>query len=64
MDALTIGIDANFLLKQKNVSSEDNDPGLGNGIAYVVDPVLYATHLKEHKNENKPVGGSFEALLG
>lgn len=53
--ALFVGIDANFRLKRLDVSSNENDPGLNEGSAYMVDEVAYksflATYDKEIEND-------------
>ncbi|KAM6489836.1 hypothetical protein JOM56_014648 [Amanita muscaria] len=40
--------DANFQQRRKNVSSEDKDPSLSDGIAYFVRYTPYMAHLREH----------------
>ncbi|KAI0739290.1 hypothetical protein C8Q80DRAFT_1222396 [Daedaleopsis nitida] len=45
---LFLGIDANFHLKRKKVSSEVADPGLSNGYAYFVNNTEYKVHLATH----------------
>ncbi|KAG6839651.1 hypothetical protein C0991_000506 [Blastosporella zonata] len=52
--ALHIGIDANFQMKRKDVSSEALDPGLGDGFAYFVETAPYKEHLANHKTEVEP----------
>jgi hypothetical protein len=42
---LFLGIDANFRLKRKMVSSDDFDPGLGCGYAYFVEEKPYKEYL-------------------
>ncbi|KAI0747825.1 hypothetical protein C8Q80DRAFT_1316398 [Daedaleopsis nitida] len=42
---LFLGIDANFRLKRKKVSSDVADPGLNHGYAYFVNSSDYKTHL-------------------
>ncbi|KAF8418379.1 hypothetical protein L210DRAFT_3511087 [Boletus edulis BED1] len=46
--ALFITIDANFILKQKTVSSELVDPSLNRGWAYFVEKQSYKNYLKDH----------------
>jgi hypothetical protein len=45
---LFIGIDANFRLKRMNVSSEERDPGLNNGYAYIVGTTKFKSFLEEY----------------
>ncbi|KAG6826212.1 hypothetical protein H0H92_000691 [Tricholoma furcatifolium] len=52
--SLFLGIDANFRLKRKNVSSEKADPDLGGGFAYFVEDRAYKAYLEEHKNDIEP----------
>ncbi|KAG6876918.1 hypothetical protein C0992_011369, partial [Termitomyces sp. T32_za158] len=54
LHALFIGIDANFCLKRKDVSSDTVNPDLGNGFAYFVQEKQYKQHLERHKDEVEP----------
>ncbi|KAG6807687.1 hypothetical protein H0H92_006699, partial [Tricholoma furcatifolium] len=54
LHAAFIGIDANFRLKRKDVSSEALDPALGDGLAYFVKQEPYTIHLAKHKTEVEP----------
>ncbi|KAG6907075.1 hypothetical protein DXG01_010683 [Tephrocybe rancida] len=54
LNALFIGIDGNFHLKRKDVSSDAADPDLGDGFAYFVKEKLYKEHLERHKDEVEP----------
>ncbi|PPQ87021.1 hypothetical protein CVT26_005108, partial [Gymnopilus dilepis] len=54
LHALFVALDANFRLKRKKVSSDEADPGLSKGWAYVVNESLYKTHLEKYKNEKEP----------
>lgn len=45
---LILGMDANFRLKRKRVSSEKSDPSLGEGWAYLVNEVEYKEFLTEY----------------
>ncbi|KAJ7219723.1 hypothetical protein B0H12DRAFT_1241465, partial [Mycena haematopus] len=45
---LFVGIDANFRLKRKDVSTEEKDPGLGNGWAFFCNVNKYMAHVKKH----------------
>lgn len=47
---LFIGIDANFRVKRKLVSSDVVDPGLNNGIAYFVEEKAYKSFLSQFDN--------------
>lgn len=47
---LILGIDANFRLKRKNVSSERRDPSLNNGCAYFVEETKYKEHLAKYSD--------------
>jgi len=53
--ALFLALDANFRLKRKNVSSDEADPGLSKGWAYIVEETKYKAHLELHKAEVEPV---------
>ncbi|TFK61245.1 hypothetical protein BDN72DRAFT_732128, partial [Pluteus cervinus] len=44
---LFLAIDANFRLKRRLVSSNENDPSLGGGWAYFVDQAKYQDHLNQ-----------------
>ncbi|KAG6895762.1 hypothetical protein C0992_012803 [Termitomyces sp. T32_za158] len=54
LHTLFLGIDANFWLKRKDVSSDALDPDLGNGFAYFVQDQPYKEHLEKYKNEVEP----------
>ena len=43
-----VGIDANFWLKRMNVSTEERDPGLNNGYAYIVGTAKFKEYLEEY----------------
>ncbi|KAF7368058.1 CxC2 domain-containing protein [Mycena sanguinolenta] len=51
--ALFLALDANFRLKRKDVSSEEKDPGLGNGWAFYCEVKKYMQHVKEHWNDKQ-----------
>lgn len=53
--ALFLGIDANFRLKRKKVSSEERDPSLGPGWCFFVEETGYKKHLAEHWDDKQPV---------
>ncbi|KAJ7598527.1 hypothetical protein C8J56DRAFT_769409 [Mycena floridula] len=48
--ALYIGMDANFKLKRKGVSSEAKDPSLSDGAAYFVAEKPYQEYLEKYKD--------------
>ncbi|KAK7007802.1 hypothetical protein R3P38DRAFT_3324954 [Favolaschia claudopus] len=48
--AIYLALDANFRLKRKDVSTEEKDPGLGDGWAFVCGVKEYMDHVKEHWN--------------
>lgn len=52
---LFLGIDANFRLKRKNVSSNKSDPGLSNGYSYFVEERKFKAHLDEFGNLSQEV---------
>ena len=43
-----LGIDANFRLKRMNVSTDERDPGLNHGYAYVVEREKFEKYLDEY----------------
>jgi Kyakuja-Dileera-Zisupton transposase len=47
---LFLAVDANFRLKRKDVSSDENDPGLNHGYAYVVSEREFKEFLKTFGN--------------
>jgi hypothetical protein len=47
--AIFLGLDANFRNVRKNVSSDDVDPGLSAGWAFVVEEKKYKLYLADHK---------------
>ncbi|KAJ7116908.1 hypothetical protein C8R44DRAFT_879439 [Mycena epipterygia] len=49
--ALFLAIDANFRLKRKDVSSEEKDPGLGQGWAFFCEVKSYMAHVKANWNQ-------------
>ncbi|KAG0698532.1 hypothetical protein DFH29DRAFT_983865 [Suillus ampliporus] len=51
--ALFVGIDANFHLKRKFVSSDSIDPGISKGWSYFVDERAYKVYLDDHKDRNQ-----------
>ena len=53
--ALFLGIDANFRLKRKKVSSDERDPSLGGGWAFFVEEKAYKEHLGKYWDQKQPV---------
>jgi hypothetical protein len=53
--ALFVAIDANFHLKRRDVSSEDKDPGLGNGWSFFGEVKKYMAHLGVHWDQKQEV---------
>ncbi|KAG6849154.1 hypothetical protein H0H93_010910 [Arthromyces matolae] len=49
-----VGIDANFRLKRKHVSSEARDPSLGGGWAFFVEETEYKEHISATWNHKQP----------
>jgi hypothetical protein len=41
-------------MKRKDCSSEEADPGLSQGFAYVVEETPFREYLKMHENETEP----------
>lgn len=53
--ALFVGIDANFRLKRRAISSEEKDPSLSEGWAFFVEETAYKAHLTKHWNQPQEV---------
>jgi hypothetical protein len=53
--SLFLGLDANFRLKRKDVSSDKRDSSLSVGWSYFVPSEAYKAHLAMHKDEIEPV---------
>ncbi|KAG2114064.1 hypothetical protein BD769DRAFT_1630016 [Suillus cothurnatus] len=51
--ALFVGIDANFCLKQKCVSSDAVDAGINKGWSYFIEEKAYKAYLEDHKDRNQ-----------
>ncbi|KAG2115716.1 uncharacterized protein F5147DRAFT_743324 [Suillus discolor] len=51
--ALFVGIDANFRLKRKLVSSDIVDPGVSKGWSYFVEEKAYKSYLEDNKDRNQ-----------
>lgn len=43
-------MDCNFKLKRRKVSSEEKDPALSDGLAYMVEQKPYDEYLERNKN--------------
>lgn len=56
--ALFLAMDANFRLKRKDVSSEEKDPGLGDGWSFYCSVKAYMVHVAKHWDTPQEVGGS------
>jgi hypothetical protein len=52
--ALNLALDACFRMKRKDCSSEEADPGLSKGFAYVVEEKAFQEHLKKYEKETEP----------
>ncbi|KAJ7797391.1 hypothetical protein B0H14DRAFT_3093166 [Mycena olivaceomarginata] len=48
--ALFLAIDTNFRMKRRDVSSEEEDPSLGDGVAFFAHVEEYMQHLEKHWN--------------
>ncbi|KAJ7175247.1 hypothetical protein C8R43DRAFT_873015 [Mycena crocata] len=46
--ALFVALDANFRLKRKDVSTEEKDPGLGDGLSFYCEVNKYMDHVRQH----------------
>jgi Kyakuja-Dileera-Zisupton transposase len=60
-------MDANFRLKRKNVSTDENDPGLNHGYAYFVEEKEFKTFLQEFAgltigNDGKSTCNNYDAI--
>ncbi|KAJ7772385.1 hypothetical protein B0H16DRAFT_1305461, partial [Mycena metata] len=53
LHALFLGMDANFRLKRKDVSTEAKDPGLCKGWAFYCKVESYMKHVKKHWNDKQ-----------
>ncbi|KAJ7161709.1 hypothetical protein C8R46DRAFT_1284049 [Mycena filopes] len=51
--ALFLAIDANFRLKRKDVSTEEDDPGLGDGWSFFGPVKPYMEHLDKHWDQKQ-----------
>jgi hypothetical protein len=57
-----LAIDANFRMKRKDVSSEEKDPGLGDGWSFYGEVKKYMAHLEKNWDQKQEVRG-FGRLL-
>lgn len=48
---LLLAVDANFRLKNRMKANEIDDPSLGPGWGYWVEPQRYKSHVKKYVNE-------------
>jgi hypothetical protein len=48
---LILAVDANFRLKNRMRANEIDDPSLGPGWGYWVEPERYTSHVKKYVNE-------------
>ncbi|KAJ7691221.1 hypothetical protein B0H14DRAFT_3532032 [Mycena olivaceomarginata] len=53
LHGLYLAIDANFRLKRKDVSTEERDPGLGNGLAFFGDVKAYMEHVRRNWDQKQ-----------
>jgi hypothetical protein len=60
--ALFLAIDANFRMKRRDVSSEEEDPSLGDGVAFFAHVEEYMQHLEKHWNLEQEVRRSRVAV--
>ncbi|KAJ7282331.1 hypothetical protein C8J57DRAFT_1448037 [Mycena rebaudengoi] len=51
--ALFLAIDANFRMKRKDVSSEEKDPGLGDGWSFYGEVKKYMAHLEKNWDQKQ-----------
>jgi hypothetical protein len=52
---LFLAINTNFRLKHKDVSSEEEDPGLSKGWVFFREVGQYMKHLKDNWQQTQPV---------
>lgn len=50
---MSISVDANFRLSNRNRSSFDKDPGLGTGLCYFVPQKGYDDYVVKHANQEE-----------
>ena len=55
VDALFVALDANFRLRCRVVSSDENDPSLSHGWPYFVEETAFKTYLHDHKDNIQEV---------
>lgn len=61
--ALFLGLDANFRMKRKKVSSDERDPSLSEGWGCFVKEEPYKEHLTKHWDQKQDVRGHFPSLI-
>ncbi|KAJ7682183.1 hypothetical protein DFH06DRAFT_960747, partial [Mycena polygramma] len=52
--ALYLALNANFRMRRKKVSSEENDPSLGDGWSSFVNAAMYYAYLAENRKTKQP----------
>ncbi|KAJ3531990.1 hypothetical protein NMY22_g7930 [Coprinellus aureogranulatus] len=52
--SLSVGLDANYRLKRKDVSSDSADPGLSKGFAYFVNNQPFQKFVDQHSEDKEP----------
>ncbi|KIM60068.1 hypothetical protein SCLCIDRAFT_26859 [Scleroderma citrinum Foug A] len=50
IDVLFVALDANFRLRHRVVSSDENNPSLSRGWLYFVEETVFKMYLRDHKN--------------
>ncbi|KAF9003812.1 hypothetical protein BDZ89DRAFT_1145888 [Hymenopellis radicata] len=61
---LFIGLDANFRLRNRLVSTHERDPSLADGMAYFVPRAEYVSHIRNFINQNEMSSCSgFQAMF-
>lgn len=53
--SLFLGIDANFRMKRKKISSDARDPSLNEGWSFFVEETAYKAHLEKHWDQKQEV---------
>jgi hypothetical protein len=62
--ALFLALDANFRMKRKDVSSEADNPSLGDGIAFFSQVDEYMVHLDKHWDVEQEVNPHYSLKHG
>lgn len=60
---LFLGIDGNFKLKRKRVSSDEQDPALSDGWAYMVEERAMNAHLEKNRDYKQEVSNGYLGSL-